>query len=107
MSHKATSGARADYWRQHIEAWQSSGQSQQGYCKAKDLNYGRFVYWRRKFREATTRRQRRTSSDFVPVTCQPPAPTIGLCVVLPSGLELRGISADNVGLVRQLLSSLV
>jgi len=106
MPNNTTSEARADYWRQQIEAWQTSGQSQQGYCKANDLSYARFVYWRRKFREATTGRQRRTSSDFVPVTCQPPVSITGLSVVLPSGLELRGISADNLGLVHQLLNRL-
>ena len=84
MHYNTTSEARDDYWRQQIEACQASGQSQQGYCKANDLNYGRFIYWRRKSRAAATGQQRRTSSDFVPVTCQPPVSITGLSVVLPN-----------------------
>jgi len=106
MPNNATSEARADYWRQQIEAWQTSGQSQQGFCKANDLSYPRFVYWRRKFRKIAAIRQQQVHPDFVPVAWQSPAPTTGLSVVLPSGLELRGISADNLGLVHQLLSRL-
>ena len=106
MSNNATSNARADYWQQQIEAWRTSGQSQQDYCKANNLSYPRFVYWRKKFRKAATSNQRQTRSDFVPVTWQSPTPTNGLSVVLPSGLELRGISADNLSLAHQLLNRL-
>ena len=48
MPSEAESLAR--YWLQQIEAWQSSGQTQQAYCKTNELSYHRFGYWRRKFR---------------------------------------------------------
>ena len=44
MPVKAESEALASYWLQQIEAWQSSGQTQQAYCKTNDLSYHRFGY---------------------------------------------------------------
>ena len=44
MSSKAESEALTRYWQQQIEAWQSSGQTQQAYCKANELSYHRFGY---------------------------------------------------------------
>jgi hypothetical protein len=106
MSSKPTPEARADYWRQQIETWQSSGQSQQAYCKANGLNYGRFLYWRRKFREIRAHQAHKPSPAFVPVAWPMGASTSGLSVVLPSGLELRGVSTDNLPLVERLLDHL-
>ena len=34
-----------------IEIWQSSGQSQKTFCQEKDLAYGKFHYWRKKYQE--------------------------------------------------------
>ena len=50
MPSKAESKALANYWQQQLEAWQSSGQTQQDYCKTHELNYHRFGYWLRQFR---------------------------------------------------------
>ena len=69
--------------------------SQKAFCKAHDLNYHRFGYWRRKFREhdGDEQDQAKQSSGFVPVTItvhsrrQP-----DLSLVLPSGLVLQGHS---------------
>jgi len=56
MPDKAEPEALASYWRQQIEAWQSSGQTQQAYCKTNELSYHRFGYWRRKFRQQSQER---------------------------------------------------
>lgn len=40
---------KRQYWREHINSWQDSGQSQTEYCRRHDLTYHRFVYWREKF----------------------------------------------------------
>ncbi|RDH91882.1 MAG: hypothetical protein DIZ77_09810, partial [endosymbiont of Seepiophila jonesi] len=67
MSGKAESEALASYWQQQIEAWQSSGQTQQAYCKANELSYHRFGYWRRKLRHQSPEAQSQKGSVFVPV----------------------------------------
>jgi len=106
MPDNRTGEARAEYWREQIEAWRASGKSQHAYCRSGDLNYSRFVYWRRKFEEQASREARKPDPGFVPVTRSSPVPTDGLSLILPSGVQLRGINADNLGVVRQLLGRL-
>lgn len=105
MPGKTESEALASYWRQQIEAWQSSGQTQQAYCRANELSYHRFGYWRRKFRQQSQDAQSQKGSGFVPVTRAGPSPA-GLSLAFPSGLVLRGIVSDNLPVVYQLLSRL-
>jgi len=38
------------FWKQHIEGWKSSNQTQAGYCRQHELSYDQFIYWKRKFR---------------------------------------------------------
>jgi hypothetical protein len=100
-----TSQMREQYWQAQIEAWGTSGQSQQAFCRANDLNYPRFGYWLRKFRQqGSVAAARRRSSGFVPVVAS--SAREGLTVHLPNGIELRGISEQNLDVVEQLLARL-
>ena len=107
MPVKAESEALASYWQQQIEAWQSSGQTQQAYCKSNALSYHRFGYWSRKFRQQSQESQSQKGSGFVPVTHSATSQSAGLSLALPSGLVLRGIAGDNLPIVYQLLSRLL
>jgi hypothetical protein len=40
------------------------------------------------------------------VTYAPPATANRLCLVLPNGMELHGLTMDNLGVVQQLLARL-
>ena len=106
MPAKAESEALASYWLQQIEAWQSSGQTQQAYCKTNALSYHRFGYWSRKFRQQSQEAQSQKDSGFVPVTHSAISQPTGLSLAFPSGLVLRGIAGDNLPIVYQLLSRL-
>ena len=106
MSGEAESEALASYWLQQIEAWQSSGQTQQAYCKSNNLSYHRFGYWRRKFRQQSQEAQSQKGSGFVPVTHSAISQSVGLSLAFPNGLVLRGIAGDNLPIVYQLLSRL-
>ncbi len=106
MPSREESASLASYWKQQIEAWRASKQSQQAFCQAHDLNYHRFGYWRRKFLEQADEGQRQSGPDFVPVTYAAQAEAGGLSLVLPNGLVLQGIAADNLPVVYQLLSRL-
>lgn len=106
MSDDLKGQARRDYWQSQIEAWQSSGQNQQGFCRTHDLNYSRFVYWRRKFRQSTTPSSAKASSGFATVLPTASAAAGGLSLVLPNGVELRGVEASNVDVVLRLLGRL-
>ncbi len=106
MSSKTEAEALSRYWQQQIEAWQSSGQTQQAYCKTHELSYHRFGYWRSKFRQPSQEAQNQKGSGFVPVAHSAPLPSAGLSLTFPSGLVLRGIAGDNLPIVYQLLSRL-
>lgn len=103
MTEQTQRETRPDYWRTQIAAWRESGQSQVAYCKANNLSYSQFVYWRRKFQpaEGSARRGRRRA--FVPATYVGAKPAEVLSVVLPNGVELRGVTPDNLVVVEQLL----
>ena len=96
----------ADYWRQQVDIWKNSSQSQAKFCQANELSYHRFVYWRQKFeRGPSGNHAKRGSGGFATVDCRPEV-NGGLTLSLPNGLVLRGICADNVSVVRQLLEQL-
>jgi hypothetical protein len=104
MNDSESTDTREQYWRAQIDAWQASGQTQQAFCKANDLNYPRFGYWLRKFRRQGVVAEPRRASGFVPVVVAPSGG--GLSVHLPNGIELRGVSEQNLHVVEQLLARL-
>jgi hypothetical protein len=106
MSSKVAPEALSNYWQQQIDTWRVSGQSQQAFCKLHELSYHQFLYWRRKFEDGTTANLKPPSSALVPVMYRPPSTAAGLSLVFPNGLELRGLSEDNLPLVQQLLDRL-
>ena len=91
----------ADYWSKHIQNWQRTEQSQSAYCKAHDLNYHRFTYWRRKL--ASKDQSSALRSGFVPVKPCPSITPSGLTATLPNGVLLEGITDSNLSVVKQLL----
>ena len=106
MNDPTTPADLAAYWQQQIDHWKGTDQSQVKFCLANDLPYHRFVYWRRKFeRGPSGRQEKRESGGFATVDYRHDVHS-GLTLSLPNGLVLRGISADNVQLVRQLLEQL-
>jgi len=94
---------RTVFWQEHVTTWQASNLTQKAYCEAHGLRYTAFGYWVHKLRTASEGR-REGPSGFVPVTLAPADG--GLVLALPNGLEIRGIEANNVGLVRALLGML-
>ncbi len=106
MSDPTTPAALAAYWQQELNKWKDSDQSQKQFCRDNELPYQRFGYWYRKLEGGTGRRKKtRKSSGFAAVDYRPENSS-GLTLSLPSGLVLRGICADNVPVVRQLLEQL-
>ncbi len=104
MGDPATADTRTQYWKTQIDAWQASGQSQLAFCNANELNYPRFGYWLRKFRNQGAVAATPRGTGFVPVVASSTGD--GLCVYLPNGIEVHGISEQNLPLVEQLLARL-
>lgn len=107
MSNRSESEALHTYWKQQVEAWQQSGQSQRAFCHAQDLDYYRFGYWSKKFRSAASSKLAgHAPSGFVAVVPEGVRPDEALSLRLPNGAVLQGIRADNVATVCQLLAHL-
>ena len=104
MNDSESTDTREQYWRAQMDAWQASGQSQQAFCKSNDLHYPRFGYWLRKFRRLGQVAESRRASGFVPVVAASGGG--GLSVHLPNGIELHGVSDQNLHVVEQLLARL-
>ena len=94
------------YWRQQVDQRQTSGLSQTQYCKTHQLTYHRFIYWRQKIESVEGSQAVKTrSSGFASVTVHPQRET-DLSLSLPNGMVVRGIHADNVRVLSQLLAQL-
>lgn len=95
-------------WRQLIEDWKRSGLSGARFCQVNHVVYHRFVYWRQKLSSLEMRQEASASGGFVAVyrNAQPVDENADLSLSLPNGAIIRGIRADNVGVVRLLLDSL-
>lgn len=106
MPSKALSDTLTARWGPLIETWRHSGQTQKAFCRERDLSYDQFVYWKRKFARRESDPMCRTSSALVPVTFASKVTASGLSLVLPNGMELRGLTLDNVPVVEQLLARL-
>lgn len=46
------------FWEQHIHNWQSSGQSQQAYCREHGIALATFGYWRHKLKQTDCQKPR-------------------------------------------------
>jgi hypothetical protein len=91
--------SRTAYWQEQINRWKTSGQSRLAYCKQHRLSYPQFRYWQRKLHDDRLPAHR----GFVAVERARRSASSGLVMVLPNGIELRGIDDDNLPLVGRLL----
>lgn len=108
MNNPITSNQLHQYWREHIDACQDSGESGAAYCERHQLAYHRFNYWRRKFRDQDNFTQLTpcAPTGFARVVASHSDASSGLSLVLPNGLVIQDIGETNVGVVRKLLAVL-
>jgi hypothetical protein len=45
---------KAQFWQDHITAWQGSGLSQAAYCKQHEIKFHNFAYWRNRLSSRKT-----------------------------------------------------
>jgi hypothetical protein len=107
INNESDSQDLAAHWRRQIDHWQNSGLSQGQFCKDNDLTYHQFLYWRHKLNKPKSDQPITSahSRGFTTVTVQPMTEP-GLSLSLPNGIVMRGICADNIPVVRQLLDQL-
>ncbi len=78
-----------------IEQWQESGQTQQTFCKERNLNYTTFYYWLRNYR------RRVDESNFLPVEVSSGS---HIEIRYPGGVVLQLPAETRLSTLKQLLS---
>lgn len=87
-----------------IEVWQKSQQTQQEFCKEKDVDYNQFQYWFRKYRAATST-ESRDSKFFKQIKIKDLSMATSLVeIIYPDGRKLVFHQAVDVSFLRSLLS---
>jgi transposase-like protein len=80
-----------------VEAYLSSGVSQQHFCQANGIASSTFYYWLKKYRAENT-----ASTGFLEVDTQPLGQEHSLELTYPNGVKLS-VSGSDLFLVSQLL----
>ena len=76
------------FWREHSDAWKSSGLTQAEYCKQQGISYQSFVYQHNRI---ASKAQRKTAMSFVeakPEAVAVSAQAAGLQLMLPNGIRV-------------------
>ena len=93
---------RKQFWSKHITAWERSHQSQAAYCEAHQLKKKSFWYWKRKLSQKTAATPDSTHFVTLPVIQANQTIPTSLTIVLPNGISIKHIHADNMLLLKDL-----
>jgi len=103
LSRAEDSKRKRDYWKRHIDSWQSSGLSQTEYCRQHDLKDHLFVYWKKRIVAPET------AAKFVSLNLgsisenRAPQPACPLRLVVSNGLKVEVDAGFDPQLLRQLI----
>jgi len=85
-----------------IELWKKGDQTQQEFCKEKELNYPQFQYWLRRYKQAVEPES--SQSSFTQVKLKPqPIASGSLELVFADGRKLIFHQPVDVAFVRSLI----
>ena len=89
-------------WKQHLEAWKQSGQSQVAYCREHGLKPHQLTYWKGRFAQS------QSSTKLIPLRLPalPAEPSITVAVTLPDGVRLEVPAKQATELLPKLLPAL-
>ena len=106
MTATTDSHDRQAFWQEQMTTWKQSGLSGARFCKSNDLNYSQFVYWRQKLLKGKAEQATQEKHGGFTQVLRQSEPLDSLSLSLPNGLVFRGISSDNIGVVRELLENI-
>ena len=58
---------KAERWRQHIDAYKTSGLTRKAYCRKHRLNIHQMDYWRKRLKQGATDSSPKKQNDFIRV----------------------------------------
>jgi hypothetical protein len=82
---------KAQFWQDHITAWQGSGLSQVAYCKQHGIKFHNFAYWRNRLSPAKAPSAKLMKLGAMPVSSR-------VMMNLPLGVRLE-LSASDLPVV--------
>jgi hypothetical protein len=97
---------RQAFWQQQVEQHHSSGLSARQFTERHNLNYHRFMYWRKKFAKAEQGKDPAGFARVEQVASMGQLNGQGLCISLPGGIRITGIGHDNLGVLLSMLRQL-
>jgi hypothetical protein len=90
-------------WKEHSEAWKSSGLTQQAYCEQEGLSYRSFIYQHNRL----TNQSKKTPLNFIeakPESAVMSCQISGLQLMLPNGIRIGIGSEINPALLQTVLN---
>jgi hypothetical protein len=94
---------REQFWRQHIAAWNRSGQSIRGFCSVRHLSEASFYAWRRELRRRERECTQTPPLKFLPIQVRSEA---RIEIALPDGLVMRAPAAIEPTTLAALVAAL-
>ncbi len=97
---------KRSYWKQHIESWQVTGQTQAEYCRRHNLKHHQLVYWKKRFSHTET------GVSFVPLKLEDMLHTqdlpdrASLYLVINNHFKVEIRAGFDAQLLRQLIFAL-
>jgi hypothetical protein len=82
---------KAQFWQDHITAWQGSGLSQAAYCKQHEIKFHNFAYWCNRLSPAKVPSAKLMKLGAMPVSSR-------VMINLPLGVRLE-LSASDLPVV--------
>jgi hypothetical protein len=82
---------KAQFWQDHVTAWQGSGLSQTAYCKQHEIKFHNFAYWRNRLSPVITPSAKLMKLGAMPVSSR-------VMMNLPLGVRLE-LSASDLPVV--------
>ena len=82
---------KAQFWQDHITAWQCSGLSQAAYCKQHEIKFHNFAYWRNRLSPAKSPSAKLMKLGGMPASSR-------IIMNLPLGVRLE-LSASDLPVV--------
>ena len=104
MSSEHKHAYKHGFWREHSNAWKSSGLTQMAYCTQQGISYQSFVYQHNRM---SSKARRTTAMSFVEAKPEAVAVTnqaAGLQLILPNGIRISITNEVNPVLLKTVLT---
>ena len=100
---------KANLWREHILAWETSGLTQPDYCQQHSISLASFGYWRTRLKRPSSQGKKRLKEAprFLPIQLSATQSSAQITVRTPQGLSIDLDSGFNPQLLREVLQVLV